>query len=142
MRCEYGCRGPTGRWPGERRSEKDNSIPSGADGRMFRGGSEGSRAQSGRILPSTSYPSQNQKHLCYISSNLGYTSDTANDHTAALEWFNKSREWWGFDFPPHILMNRARCLVYLGEYKGAKDLLDKLFAQVREAQTVNWAVLA
>ncbi|KAK0747419.1 pfs domain-containing protein [Apiosordaria backusii] len=89
-------------------------------------------------------PSQNRELLCYTSSNLGYCSNTANDHTAALEWFDKSREWWGSEagFPPQILMNRARCLVYLGEYKEAKELLDTFFAQIGEAQTVSWAVLA
>lgn len=32
--------------------------------------------------------------LCHVSNNLGYCHNTANDHKSALDWFQKSRDWW------------------------------------------------
>ena len=74
-------------------------------------------------------PAKNRKLPSYTSSDLGCSTDTANDHTSALEWFDKSSEWWGSEsgVGPQILMNKARCLIYLGRYEEARELLDTFF---------------
>lgn len=91
-----------------------------------------------------------QAVLCYVANNLGYCHNTANDHQNALEWFKRSREWWSefsgvedaSDFPPFILTNTARCMVYLNDLKGAKEKLSISIAQLKNAQPLNWAMLA
>ncbi|KAH6621474.1 Tetratricopeptide-like helical [Chaetomium sp. MPI-SDFR-AT-0129] len=81
-----------------------------------------------------------------VGLNKEYCSATrpATSATAAMEWFDKSLEWWGSEpgLPPQILMNRARCLIYLEKYREASKLLDAFFSEVGEAKSVNWAVLA
>lgn len=61
-----------------------------------------------------------------------------------MEWFDKSLEWWGSEpgLPPQILMNRARCLIYLEKYDEASELLHAFFSKVGEEKLVNRAVLA
>ncbi|KAI9842890.1 MAG: hypothetical protein M1837_006722 [Sclerophora amabilis] len=89
--------------------------------------------------------------LCYTSNNLGYCYNTANDHKSSLRWFQRSRDWWAAlvesqgesrDCPPFILKNTARCMVYLNDLKGAKEMLDISIPQLRNAKPLNWAMLA
>lgn len=89
--------------------------------------------------------------LCYVSNNLGYCHNTANDHSSSLEWFQRSVDWWAalveiqaetHDCPPFILKNTARCMVYLNDFKGAKEMLDISIPQLKNAKPLNWAMLA
>ncbi|KID94052.1 pfs domain-containing protein, partial [Metarhizium majus ARSEF 297] len=89
--------------------------------------------------------------LCYIANNLGYCHNTANDHKTALEWFQRSRNWWPAsvesqgatrDCPPFILKNTGRCMVYLNDFKGAKQFLNISIPQLKNSKPSNWAMLA
>lgn len=91
--------------------------------------------------------------LGYTASNLGYCYNTANDHRTSLEWFQRSRDWWAEvaksqgeaqtetrGCPPSILKNTARCMVYLNDFSGAKEMLDLSMPLLKNAK--NWAMLA
>lgn len=89
--------------------------------------------------------------LCYSSNNLGYCHNTANDHRSSQEWFQRSINWWAalvdtqaetHDCPPFILKNIARCMLYLNDLKGAKEMLDICIPQLKNAKPLNWAMLA
>jgi tetratricopeptide (TPR) repeat protein len=85
--------------------------------------------------------------LAGFEQNLGYCYDTANEHATALLWFEKARARWveqGKEWPPMTKMNMARCLVYLGRYKEADELLDGAIGEFKAAaeERVNWAMLA
>ena len=94
-----------------------------------------------------------KKHvlLCYVSNNLGYCHNTANDHKSALRWFQRSRDWWAAfvgiqgetrDCPSFILKNTARCMTYLNDLEEAKTMLDIAIPQLKNAKPLNWAMLA
>ena len=89
--------------------------------------------------------------LGYVSNNLGYCHNTANDHKKSLEWFQISRRWWvtlvdtqpeTHGCPPFILKNTARCMVYLNNLEGAKDMLEISMPKLKNAKPLNWAMLA
>ena len=89
--------------------------------------------------------------LGYVSNNLGYCHNTANDHKNSLEWFQASLGWWAalvdtqpeaHSCPPFILKNTARCMVYLNDLEGAKDMLDISIPKLKNAKPLNWAMLA
>lgn len=89
--------------------------------------------------------------LGYVSNNLGYCHNTANDHNNGLEWFQTSRGWWEalvntqaetYGCPPFILKNTARCMLYLNDIEGAKDMLDISIPILENAKPSNWAMLA
>lgn len=86
----------------------------------------------------------NRRLLCFTAANLGYCSSSANDHAAGLEWHNKAIEWWGDlpNFPPNILGNKARCLVYLGDFASAEPLIQDFVSQAQNAEYTNWAMVA
>ncbi|KAL3952370.1 hypothetical protein ACCO45_012313 [Purpureocillium lilacinum] len=92
-----------------------------------------------------------QQLLCYISNNVGYCYNTANDHKNSLEWFQKSQVWWTAsvrdrsetqECPAFILKNTARCLVYLDDFEGAAKLLDVAISRLKTERPLNWAMLA
>ncbi|KAH0553214.1 hypothetical protein GP486_006614, partial [Trichoglossum hirsutum] len=92
-----------------------------------------------------------QALLCYVTNNLGYCHNTANDHKSSLEWFQRSRDWWAAlvesqgetqGCPPFILKNTARCMVYLNDLKGAEEMLNISIPQLKNAKPLNWAMLA
>lgn len=87
---------------------------------------------------------RNARLLCFTAANLGYCSSAAGDNAAGLEWHNKALDWWGSlpDFPPNILANKARCLVLLGDFPAAKELIDIFMLQIRNASFTNWAMSA
>lgn len=86
-----------------------------------------------------------------FEQNLAYNYNTANDHETALTWFEKSRDTWtaenvkegrGADWPTVTKKNMARCLVYLGQYDKAQELLDISITEFKEEKSLNWAMLA
>lgn len=86
-----------------------------------------------------------------FEQNLAYNYNTANNHEMALEWFEKSRDTWiawnvkegrGTDWPTVTKKNTARCLVYLGQYDKAQELLDISITEFRQEKPLNWAMLA
>ncbi|OJJ42592.1 hypothetical protein ASPZODRAFT_125317 [Penicilliopsis zonata CBS 506.65] len=86
-----------------------------------------------------------------FEQNLGYNYNTANDHETALTWLEKSKNTWiawnvsegsGTDWPTLTKKNTARCLVYLGQYDQAQELLDIAIAEFRQEKPLNWAMLA
>lgn len=92
-----------------------------------------------------------QALLCFVSNNLGYCHNTANDHKTSLEWFHKARDWGAasiesqaktHDCPPFILKNTARCMVYLDKLQEAQEMLDISIPQLKTAKPLNWAMLA
>lgn len=92
-----------------------------------------------------------QALLCYVSNNLGYCYNTANNHKSSLEWFQRSRDWWATlveiqgetrDCPPFILQNIARCMIYLNDLKQAQEMLDTSIPQLKNAKPLNWGMLA
>lgn len=89
--------------------------------------------------------------LVYCANNLGFSYNTANDHTTALYWFQKSAEWWESMVsdgesvgprPARHLKNHARCLVYIPDYKAAKAMFDEALPRLQTEQPLNWAMLA
>ena len=93
--------------------------------------------------------------LGYVTNNLGYCHNTANDHEGSLQWFQKSHEWWAslaesrgephpgrLASPAFILKNTARCMVYLDDFKGATEMLDISMPLLKNAKPLNWAMLA
>ncbi|OAQ95981.1 hypothetical protein LLEC1_02850 [Akanthomyces lecanii] len=92
-----------------------------------------------------------QRLLCYISNNIGYCYNTANDHKHSLKWFQRSQHWWAAsvgdgeetqECPAFILKNTARCMVYLDDFNGASHLLDVAISRLKTEQPSNWAMLA
>lgn len=86
-----------------------------------------------------------------FEQNLGYNYNTANEHAKALTWFEKSRDTWiawnikegrGSDWPIVTKKNMARCLVYLGQYDRAQELLDTSIREFKQEKTPNWGMLA
>ena len=86
-----------------------------------------------------------------FEQNLAYNYNTANDHKMALTWFEKSRDTWiawnveegrEADWPTVTKKNMARCLVYLGQYDKAQELLDISITEYKEEKALNWAMLA
>lgn len=86
-----------------------------------------------------------------FEQNLAYNYNTANDHEMALTWFEKSRDTWiawnvkegrGAVWPTVTKKNTARCLVYLGQYDKAQELLDIAIAESKQEKPLNWAMLA
>jgi tetratricopeptide (TPR) repeat protein len=94
---------------------------------------------------------QKKNQLCFTSNNLGYCYNTANDHRTALEEFERCLNWWK-DFqkdqenpqacPPVLLKNKARCLVYLENWKEAERMIDTAMPLLRDEKPLNWAMLA
>ncbi|OBT61237.1 hypothetical protein VE03_09669 [Pseudogymnoascus sp. 23342-1-I1] len=89
--------------------------------------------------------------LAGFESNLGYNYNTANDHKTALLWFEKARDRWLAwtasqgkkpGWPIHMKKNMARCLVYLHDLAGARDLLHISIAEFKNSELLNWAMLA
>ena len=87
----------------------------------------------------------------WTESNIGYTSNTANNHADAKRWFEKARDRWtsmqasGEDCGPWPTVqkkNLGRCLVYLDELAEAQKLFDESIAEFRPSLPVNWAMLA
>ncbi|GFF21642.1 hypothetical protein ATEIFO6365_0015021400 [Aspergillus terreus] len=86
-----------------------------------------------------------------FEQNLAYNYNTANDHEMALTWFEKSRDTWiawnvkegrGAVWPTVTKKNTARCLVYLGQYDKAQELLDIAITEFKQEKPLNWAMLA
>lgn len=86
-----------------------------------------------------------------FESNLGYNYNTANDHETSLKWFEKARDRWLIwtasqgkkpDWPIHMKKNMARCLIYLGDYDGAFELLETSIVEFKAAKPLNWAMIA
>lgn len=86
-----------------------------------------------------------------FEQNLAYNYNTANDHKTALTWFEKSRDRWiawnvkegrEADWPTVTKKNTARCLVYLGQYDKAQELLDIAITEFKQEKALNWAMLA
>jgi hypothetical protein len=86
----------------------------------------------------------NRRLLCFTAANIGYSSSSANNHAAGLEWHNKAIEWWGDlpIFPLSILGNKARWLVYLGDFESAELLIRDFISQAQNAEYTNWAMVA
>ena len=86
-----------------------------------------------------------------FEQNLAYNYNTANQHETALTWFEKSRHTWtawniqegrGADWPTVTKKNTARCLVYLGRYDEAEQMLNISIAEFKQEKVLNWAMLA
>jgi hypothetical protein len=45
-------------------------------------------------------------------------------------------------FPPNILTNKARCLVYLGDFVSAESLIRDFLSHAQNADYTNWAMIA
>lgn len=89
--------------------------------------------------------------LASFEQDLGYNYNTANEHAKALTWFEKSRNTWiawnvkngrKADWPTVTKKNMARCLVYLGQYDKAQELLDISMAEFKQEKIPNWGMLA
>ena len=88
--------------------------------------------------------------LCHIANNLGYCHNTANLHEDSEKWYEKSKEWWetmvkddeeSRDRPAYHIKNHARCLIYLGKYDKAKEMLDVSIPRLKTEKPLNWAML-
>lgn len=93
----------------------------------------------------------NEQHLkqgllAGFESNLGYNYNTANDHKTSLVWFTKARDRWFTwtaslgrkpDWPTHMETNMARCLFYLNDLAGARQLLDISIAEFLDTKPLN-----
>ncbi|KAF2688084.1 hypothetical protein K458DRAFT_295015, partial [Lentithecium fluviatile CBS 122367] len=86
-----------------------------------------------------------------FEQNLAYNYNTANQHDTALTWFEKSRNTstdWNVkegrkaDWPAVTKKNTARCLVYLGRYDEAHELLETSIREFKQEKALNWAMLA
>ncbi|KAL3437123.1 hypothetical protein BDV09DRAFT_163834 [Aspergillus tetrazonus] len=86
-----------------------------------------------------------------FEQNLAYNYNTANEHQTALTWFERSRDTWiawnikegrEADWPTVTKKNMARCLVYLGRYDNAQELLSTSIAEFKQEKPFNWAMLA
>lgn len=86
-----------------------------------------------------------------FEQNLAYNYNTANQHEAALMWFEKSRDTWiawntkegrKADWPTVTKKNTARCFVYLGRHDEARTLLDTSIKEFKQEKPLNWAMLA
>lgn len=69
----------------------------------------------------------------------------------ALDCFQESRQWWAghFDekreirkYSAPILVSEARCMIGLGEFRKAEEMLDATIAQVKEETPLNFGTLA
>lgn len=86
-----------------------------------------------------------------FEQNLAYNYNTANNHEMALIWFEKSKDTWiawnvkegrGICWPTVTKKNMARCLMYLGQYDKAQELLDISITEFKQELPLNWAMLA
>lgn len=91
---------------------------------------------------------KNNLLLCYTANNIAYCYNTANEHEKALEWFLESNDSWTAsseeapEQPPWHLTNRARCLIHLGKYTEAAELLQISIPRLQTEAPQNWAMLA
>lgn len=90
----------------------------------------------------------NKLLLCFTANNIAYCYNTANEHEKALEWYLKSKEWWieaskqAQEQPPWQLTNHANCLIQLGKYTEAGELLQVSIPRLQTETPQNWAMLA
>ena len=93
----------------------------------------------------------NQVILAWTENNLGYTSNSANDHKKAAWYFERARSRWGsmrgLDSKPILWpttqkTNLGRCLVYLCKYEEAQCTLEEAIKEFKFNHPVNWAMLA
>jgi tetratricopeptide (TPR) repeat protein len=89
--------------------------------------------------------------LCYTANNIGYCHNTANLHEDSEKWYEKSRDWWDLmvrdgdetrSRPARHITNHARCLIYLGKYDKAKEMLNISIPRLKAEKPLNWAMLA
>ncbi|KAF2967528.1 hypothetical protein GQX73_g6031 [Xylaria multiplex] len=93
----------------------------------------------------------NHKLLCFAANNLGYCHNTANLHEESEKWYETSKSHWNMvtkqleeihDRPARHIKNHARCLVYLGKYRQAKEMFDISIPRLMSEKPLNWAMLA
>ncbi|KAJ5184902.1 hypothetical protein N7472_009742 [Penicillium cf. griseofulvum] len=89
--------------------------------------------------------------IAYSYCNLGIIYSSSNNFPKATGYFQESRQWWAahFDdkgetrkYSSSILVSEARCLIGLGEFHKAEEMLDATIAQVREEKPLNFGTLA
>ncbi|KAJ2993997.1 hypothetical protein NUW58_g1673 [Xylaria curta] len=90
--------------------------------------------------------------LCYgFEANMGYTYNTANEHSVSMQWLEKAgKRWVQFvdksgdenSYPTVLKKNMARCLFHMGKVPEAKLLLDSAIAEFRVAKPFNWGMMA
>ncbi|PVH79292.1 hypothetical protein DL98DRAFT_655534 [Cadophora sp. DSE1049] len=89
--------------------------------------------------------------LAYSSCNLGIIYSSANDFLRALNAFHESRKWWDAhftskgetqDIAPSISVSEARCIIGLGDFETAEEMLETTIAKVKEEKPLNFGTLA
>ncbi|KAK2591947.1 hypothetical protein QQS21_010351 [Conoideocrella luteorostrata] len=92
---------------------------------------------------------QNIYLLCKTFNNLGYCCNTANRHSEAREYFEKSNSLWNQmvsgeektgQRPYHHLANHARCLMYLEERDEAESMFKLAISGLENEK--KWAMRA
>lgn len=89
--------------------------------------------------------------LSGVEQNLAYNYNTANDHKIALAWFERSRDKWTAwnikegrkaDWLTVTKKNMMKCLMYLGKYGKAQELLNTSVTEFKQERPLNWDMLA
>jgi len=89
--------------------------------------------------------------LAYSACNQGIIYSSANDFAKSLECFQQSRQWWeahfvskgeSREYAASILVSEARCMIGLGEFDKAEEMLDTTIAKVKEEKSLNFGTLA
>ncbi|KAK8022424.1 hypothetical protein PG993_013191 [Apiospora rasikravindrae] len=89
--------------------------------------------------------------LAYSTGNLGISYESANNFPKALECFKDARKWWEAHFAEKgedrkydasIIVYEARCMIGLGDFDVAKEMLDTAVAQAKEEVSLNFGTLS
>lgn len=91
----------------------------------------------------------NPRESAFAADNAATGIATTNDFPEALKWYERARdhylEWSNKqdsrrgELTPTVMINLGACLLYCGQIKQGRELLDKALAQVESTQPYNWA---
>ncbi|KAK8130629.1 hypothetical protein PG999_003009 [Apiospora kogelbergensis] len=89
--------------------------------------------------------------LAYSVSNLAISHSSANEFSKAFEYYQEARMWWKLHFDEKcenrqyaasILVHEARCMIELGKFAEAEEMLDTTIAQVKADISLNFGTLS